>query len=277
MITITRFIVGFAFALLSPVATDDALAQAPSSTQPTIDRSALNQRVSYFYRDGRIENVPDILSNWQIAHGPVAPLLGFIIGVAAKYPDRIDQMFPPTLDNGSQRLAVVGVRVGISTERAKKLAHSYGWPEKDVVRIGDGATIDKLAIRIPADQDMFWGASFATGDPRYPQRILEHYASIANRDDIDIKQVMALIRSIPGYSPGILKTVKEKEGDQKVRDLLMAASGLWSLESNAAQHEFVRKVVNAYVTANPNTPAAGGLRQIAAAAQAERSKSGAPR
>lgn len=243
---------------------DPAFSQSPGHPSKNFDLVDLNRRVAYFYKSGHIDDIPRILTRWLAAGGPTPQLLGFIVGVSAKNPTQIDRMFPPSLNDAGQRYAVVGVRVAISTDRAEALARRYGWPQSRLRMINAGTTIDKYPIRVPQDIDMLWGASFATGDPQYPKRILMYYVSVADRGDVAIDEIYGLIRGTPNYNKNNVQELRQRYGMPKLGEILTASAALWSLTSNAAQHSFVKNVVDAHITSYPDTQSAVGLKTVGA-------------
>jgi hypothetical protein len=55
----------------------------------------------------------------------------------------------------------------------------------------------------------------------------------------------------------------EKRGKDATPELVIAATALWALHSNALQHQFVRGVVSDYIAAHPSEPAAKALSSLA--------------
>jgi hypothetical protein len=66
--------------------------------------------------------------------------------------------------------------------------------------------------------------------------------------------------------------VQQSQGDALAQQVLLAASALWSLESNASRHDFVKTVVDAYLADYPGTPASAGLRRVHEVAQPARAR-----
>lgn len=221
-----------------------------------------NTIIGNFYRHGDITQVPVILASWVNTRAPPPPILGFIAGVAAKYPDMIDQMFSPSMGENERRMAVYGVRMGRSVERARELARRLGVPESQFSQLDIGSTLLERDMMSPSAQGMLWGASFATGDPRYAQRILDQYVAIANRPDINLDDVVHSIRIMPGYSADIIAKLKQSQGDKVALDVWLAANALWTLERNSSLHDFVKVLVDAYLSAHPDTPASAAFRRV---------------
>jgi hypothetical protein len=107
-----------------------------------------------------------------------------------------------------------------------------------------------------------WGASFASGDPRYCSRILDRFASVANVDG----NADDMVRIAWSYGTGAdVRWVVEKRGPDKAHELISQSSALWALDSNARQHEFVRDAVGKYINAHPGEPASKALLALAQA------------
>jgi hypothetical protein len=99
--------------------------------------------------------------------------------------------------------------------------------------------LDAVPAKGSGDFHLLWGASFATGDPRYCLKILQQVATV---------------------DPWIV----EKRGNDKARELSEVAVGIWSLNSNARQHQFVRRTIDDYIAAHPTEPVSKLLQSRAA-------------
>lgn len=122
-----------------------------------------------------------------------------------------------------------------------------------------GRTLRDLEMKSGNALDMLWGASFATGDPQYAKRILDFYAPVADRGTIDVDDLVGVVKAIKSGDMRNVPALRSKYGDEKVVELVFAATALWGLNMNAGPHPFVRKLMHSYVAANPSEPAARGL------------------
>ncbi len=221
--------------------------------------------VEYFYKNPSPDRVAQIIGYFAatLQPGPAGqpPVIGFLAAVFQKYPDDLDRMIPADLP--LPMLAIVGVSLRIAGQDAKADAvaarlEARGAAAPDYSHLPPG--LDVMPLTGPTEFDMLWGASFATGDPRYCSRILQRFAGVANRDG-NAQDMLTIVRSM--NAPADLRWVTEKRGSESARELVNVSSALWSLDSNARQHDFVRKVVGGYVDAHPEEPASRVLAALA--------------
>jgi hypothetical protein len=253
-------------ALLIPESTT---AQTSQGLTPFLDPSdqGLSARVSTFYRNPRLDDVPKLLAAWGASASArradgMPPMIGFVAGLAEKYPAQIDKMFPSSLAQNVQAVVVTGVQIGGRSDRAEALARSYGWSQQNVAAAAArGRTLRDIEIKSANALDILWGASFATGDPRHVRRIADFYASVANRSDVAIDDLVTIVRTVH-TKQGDLRWVRQKYGDSALMQIVLAATALWALESNARQHPFVRQTVDRFLIANSEKPAAKGLKLL---------------
>ena len=107
-----------------------------------------------------------------------------------------------------------------------------------------------------------WRAhGLASGNPRYCLKTLQQVATVANSDD-NAQDILAIFqgREKPGDTPSLV----EKRGNDKTVELIMVAEGIWSLNSNARQHQFVQRAVDDYIAAHPTEPVSKLLQSKAA-------------
>ena len=108
----------------------------------------------------------------------------------------------------------------------------------------------------PNEFDILWGASFASGDPRYALKILDHFATVANADG-NAEDMVNIARK---FGTGADKQwLVQKRGATKAAELLTQSTALWGLYSNSLQHEFIRSAVGRYLGQHPEEPASKAL------------------
>jgi len=222
--------------------------------------------VEYFYKNPSPDRVAQIIGYFAATLQPdrpagQPPVIGFLAAVFQKYPNDLDRMIPADLP--LPMLAIVGVSLRIAGRDAQAAAvagrlEARGAAAPDYSHLPAG--LDAMPLAGPTEFDMLWGASFATGDPRYCSRILERFAGVANRDG-NAQDMLTIVRGM--NAPADLRWVTDKHGPDKARELINVSSALWSLDSNARQHDFVRKVVGDYVDAHPAEPASKALAALA--------------
>jgi hypothetical protein len=230
----------------------------------------LSERISTFYKTPDPKEVPGLLSQWSVSPSAqrregIPPMVGFAAGLAAKYPDRIDAMFPPSLSPKAQAVAVAGVRIAGQGQKAQSLARSYGWPDDKVEAAGRGGNIREVRVASADDLDILWGASFAAGDAFYVHKILTFYAEFAKRPDVAVDDLVSIVKFVHGQrvhgqrQGGDLKWVVQKYGEARAREFVVAAAALWALDSNSRQHAFVRQLVDQFLAEQAGSLAAKGL------------------
>jgi hypothetical protein len=218
--------------------------------------------LTYFYRQPSPERVARIVAAFNAsgsAEKPNAGLVGFLAAVFLKYPDAIGRMIPAGLDPRVQAMVAAALWLGGQHARATEVLDDLRRSGNEAPNLVDfPAGLDAVRAQGAEQFDLLWGASFATGDPRYCAKILEQYARVANEDG-NAEDLVAIVRARATNAD--LRWLAAKRGSAKFVELAVASSALWSLRSNALQHEFVRAMVDAYVKAHPGEPAAKALTQ----------------
>jgi hypothetical protein len=189
------------------------------------------------------------------------PMVGFLAAAFQKYSGDLDTIIPADLSLPMLEIVTVSLRLAGQDSKARLMVDrmkALGAAAPDFGNVP--ASLDAMEAVGPTEFDMLWGASFATGDPRYCSRILTRFAEVANVDG-NAEDIVAISRSVGTGAD--LHWVANKRGAEKGRELIYASSALWALNSNARQHEFVRKVVNDYVAAHPAEPASKALIALA--------------
>jgi hypothetical protein len=228
-------------------------------------RPAFEAAVTYFYKSPSPESVAKILVDFNASPlsanaGAQPPMIGFLAAVFQRFPDQIDKMIPAGLSPATTWVTGVALHLAGQDARAKPLFQhlaANGAPAPDFDRIP--SSLDAVAASGSTEFDLLWGASFATGDRRYCSKILARFAALANVDG-NAEDMVAIVKAISaGAQKGDSKWLVDKRGAEKARELAIVSSALWSLHSNARQHDFVRAVVNDYIQAHPKEPASKAL------------------
>ena len=121
-------------------------------------------------------------------------------------------------------------------------------------------SLDAVQAVGPPEFDLLWGASFASGDPRYCSKILARFAAVANVGD-NADDLVHLARNMESGQDQ--QWIVDKRGPDKARELVPVASALCALHSNAEHHPFVQTVMTEYITAHSTEPAAKALSALA--------------
>jgi tetratricopeptide (TPR) repeat protein len=188
-------------------------------------------------------------------------MIGFLAAAFQKYPGDIDSLISADLSlpmleivDYSLRLAGQDAKARSITDRLK----ARGAAAPDFTDVP--ASLDAMVATGPTEFDMLWGASFATGDPRYCSKILARFAGVANVDG-NADDILAIAKGAETGADS--HWIVDKRGPEKARELSYLATALWALNSNAQQHEFVRKAVGDYIQAHRTEPASKTLLALA--------------
>jgi hypothetical protein len=222
--------------------------------------------VTYFYRNPSPARLAQLMAYFNtIAESgkPFAqpPLIGFLAAAFQKYPGDIDTLLPADLSLPMLEIVEYSLRLAGQDAKARLIAErlkSRGAAAPDFTDVP--ASLDAVAAAGPSEFDMLWGASFASGDPRYCSKILAQFAAVANVDG-NANDMLAIAKT--AGTGADLHWVADKRGVDKARELTGMSSALWSLNANARQHTFVRKVVSDYIQAHPAEPASRALIALA--------------
>jgi hypothetical protein len=223
--------------------------------------------LTYFYKNpsptlaARLITYLDVLG---AAEKPASrpPLMGFFAGVFQRYPADIDAMIPASVSAPMMELLAVSLRLAGQQARAESMigklkARDAVVPDLTAVP----SNLEAVGATGPSEWDLLWGASFATGDPRYCYKVLLHFAGAAN-SGANADDLVHLVRDRESATDS--RWVVDKRGEDNARELLADSTALWALNSNAQQHVFVRAMVSEYVAAHRSEPAAKALAALAA-------------
>lgn len=239
-----------------------AFAPAPARAAPSEAAPASEADVSYFYRSPSPERAKHIVEYFNTLirpdkPGTEPPAIGFLAAAFRRYPGDIDGMIPEGLSATMQGIVATALRLAGQDEKARSLANrvqATGAPAPDLRYVP--ASLDAVTAAGPNEFDLLWGASFASGDPRYCMKILEHFATIADVDG-NADDMLAVVKA--RASGADLHWLVTKRGAAQAQALIMQSAALWSLYSNSLQHDFVRSAVNGYLNAHPDEPASRAL------------------
>ena len=222
--------------------------------------------VTYFYKNPSRARVAGILRWMNTVTGPDkrndAPMVGFMAAVFARFPADIDTMIPKGLSPHMMQLVAISLQLAGQDAKAQSIAEhlkASGGTAPNLSLVPEN--LDSVPVKGGSDFDLLWGASFATGDPRYCLMILQRVATVANSDD-NAQDILAIFQG--REKPGDTSSLVEKRGNDKTVELIMVGVGIWSLNSNARQHQFVQRAVDDYIAAHPTEPVSKLLQSKAA-------------
>jgi hypothetical protein len=218
--------------------------------------------MTYFYKNPSPERVAKIVVYFNTLNQPdkpgvQPPMIGFLAAAFQRYPTDIDKMIPEGLSATMQGTVATSLRLAGHDAKAQSLAdhlRATGAPAPDLRYVPE--SLDAVVAAGPSEFDVLWGASFASGDPRYCLKILDHFATVANVDG-NAEDMVNVARNY-GTSAD-MHWIVQKRGADKARELIVQSSALWALYSNSLQHEFIRNAVNKYIVAHPEDPASKAL------------------
>jgi hypothetical protein len=255
--------------LLAVIFGADAVLIEASNPMVSIARAADTPGVSeadmtYFYKNPSPEEVARLMAFFEsVSDKPSArpPMIGFLAAVFQRYPSDIDKMIPKGLSPQTLGVVAISLRLAGQSTRAQSIVDRLrrsGGAVPDLRRIP--SSLEMVTATGPSEFDMFWGASFATGDPHYCLKILERFAAVANIDG-NAEDMLVIAGS---YGTGAdLHWIVDKRGADEARELINVSTALWALNSNAHQHDFVRVAVASYIRAHPSEPASKALVSLA--------------
>jgi len=258
--------VSLALVLVTAAASVHEWAPAMPSARAQDANTTSEADITYFYRNPspeRVARIVSYLNTSALLDKPSAEpaTVGFLAAAFDRYPKNLDAMIPQGLSARTLGVIALSLRLAGQETRATAIVErlrASGAAVPDSASVP--ASLSSLMATGPTEFDMLWGASFATADPKYASRILTRFAAIANMDD-NAQDMLAIARSFG--SSADLHWVTDKHGADKARELIIGASALWALQSNAEQHDFVRGLVNDYIRAHPAEPAAKALLTLA--------------
>ena len=252
--------------LLAALVAPGVLVASSTACQAQIEADASAADMTFFYRTPSpallrriirfIDHIPA-----DKKRGAVARAYGFLAGGFLRYPDALDQIIPDDLSTDGQAIVAVGLALAGQAGRAGSIVGRLrleGAPSPDLARLP--RNLDAVPAEDAKLVELLWGASFATGDGKYCQKILDAYVAVANQDG-NAADLMTIARG-HGLNGEALQQIMQTRGPRVAQTLMSMGSALWSLHANAQLHDFVRQVVSAYVTAHPKDHAAEALLRV---------------
>ena len=145
--------------------------------------------LTYFYKAPNPERAARLITYFDSLRsaenaGTRPALMGFFAAVFQHYPADIDTIIPESISPQMSGLLAISLR--LAGQQAKALSRVATLKSKndqapDLANIP--SSLDAVEAVGPNEFDLLWGASFASGDPRYCSKILARYVSTANVGD----------------------------------------------------------------------------------------------
>jgi hypothetical protein len=221
----------------------------------------LGAAISRYYE--KPVDLPRLLADWEQAGGPARDsMMGFLAGLFAKQPEQIKIATAAKLGRPAQAAVIQGLRLAGRHPEAIAAAKSWDWSAEQMAPITPLRPLGEVKPTQPGSFDIFWAASFATGDEAYVRPIYDYYDTVASTADVDVQDIVAIVTLRARRDRAGLEAIKQKYPDATFRRVVNASSALWSLESNARQHKFVASALDRYVKEKPGSPAIEGLAEL---------------
>lgn len=220
------------------------LSSAEAQTISPEQGSSAHTRFRSFYKNRDISKLPDLLvdldrsaeGDWT-AHPPI---IGFIAGLLIENPSRSD-LLPRDASVMLQSDLALAYSLSGQSERGLAIARQVGLDEKRQAFIRSTPSLKALTIRNPTELDYLWGAAFATGNPLYIRPIVKRFVQLIDQPGKadDVLAMSEFMRT----RKGDMRSLKERYDRATLLDLALASAMLAALSRNAAEHEFIRKIV----------------------------------
>ena len=211
-----------------------------SSAETKRNPSDIDTWIAHYYLDPDPDRVGWFLQELEaqgfLRHENAAgPMIGFLSQVFVRNPERLSEWFPPD-DRIFPDGRAIFYRALWQTDLAEAKAILDDVQERgphelaqQLIEMRQTAplAISEWPVRSPGDLDVLWGAFFATGDARYIEAIISKVQ-----------------RNASGYE-----------------ETLIQRAAVWSLGSNAQQHELVYRTCKEHVD-DRERPSSDDLKQI---------------
>ncbi len=221
----------------------------------------LGATISRYYE--KPVDLPRLLADWEQAGGPGRDsMMGFLAGLFTKRPEQIKTATAAKLGRPAQAAVIQGLRLAGRHPEAIAAAKSWDWTPEQMAPITPMRPLGEVKPTQPGSFDIFWAASFATGDEAYVRPIYDFYDAVAATDGIDVRDIVAVVTLRARRDTAGLEAIKQKYPDATFRRVVNASSAPWSLESNARQHKFVAAALDRYAKEKPGSPAIEGLAEL---------------
>jgi hypothetical protein len=241
-----RALIAAATLLAARPALAQRVTQAPAAGYDTV--------VAHFYADPKPEKLAGFLD--RMAGSPLPwtafpPLVGFYAVLFHLHPDWIPQLLPEKFDARTSATVAAAWRLGQQPPMAQSLRARIDAAGHDLPL--DNALTDlpeKLAdlhVTTPTHLDILWGAFYASGDPAYPQQILDFFAQLADRADTMANDITNVTIAMAGGPKDVYPAIRAKYPENVLRGIVFAATAEWALLSNAREHPAVETLVSDYI------------------------------
>ena len=230
----------------------EASSARPTAAEQENNRSCRREldQISTYYKNPDPERVGKMLfltdaCQIKISEGDQWGLVGFLAALFEKHPERVEIWTAIPATNDLKRITTLALVLSGKRERAQKYVKLAGVAGKNwdyFNRLETG--IMNLSVSSGSGQDVYWGASFATGDPKYTRKFLGEIAQFLEKSDIVTEDVSVLADSSRRDQNVKLLKIKELYSRDNIYPMLSAVAAVWSAHSNANQHAFIKAELN---------------------------------
>jgi hypothetical protein len=245
------------------IATTLALAQtAPKADSRFATMHAAELAVSKYYEQPF--EILEFLTAWEgFGHPGPEGTMGFLAGVFDKHPERIAAVINAKLNDPMQKLVINALRLAGRTAEAKRAAEQWKWPAEEIAKIPPTRRpLSSVKPQTPGQFDVFWGASFGTGDAIYVRPIYDYYVAVVTQQGVDAPDLITVVLSRFQRDKSGMEAVSKKYPRDTLVRVVYASSALWSLDSNAHQHKFVAAALEQYAKEAPDSAATATLKEM---------------
>lgn len=219
-------------ALLALVAASAAGAQTVGGN---LDSQA-HRQFRAFYQSPDLARAPSIVAGLERETGSDwtghPPIVGFLTGLLTKTSDG-EALLPANPSRVLQADLAIAYSLAGHPQKAAALVARAGL-DPSTART---PPLLSRGIRSATDLDFFWGAAFATGNPRYIQPILKRFVEITASEQAG-RDVLTFA-SGPGSDD--FHRLKERYTHETIADIALGGAILVALARNVAEHEFIRR------------------------------------
>ena len=224
--------------------------------------------MKYFYKSSDLATVPSIISDVERSgllerKSGTSPVIGFLAALFVQHPDKVDGWLSGYYQSKTEQVIAVALTFAGQRSKAIRYVRAHGWNEKFVEHLRSlPDNLLTMPVQSGADLDVMWSASFATGDPIYVERILDMIKGHVNSGVFDVEDIISSTKFMRNRKnkEGLRKLV-DKYGEERFMQLVYTASALWASGSNAFQHPFVKRTVEARINIAPQSDLSYALKR----------------
>ncbi|HKY88148.1 MAG TPA: hypothetical protein VJL90_15430 [Pseudorhodoplanes sp.] len=242
-----------------------AQAQLQAKPQLSASERELNDLMAYYYKDPRIERLAGFLEKYDAGAqwNAYPPAAGFYAILFRTNPNAVSRLVSGNINARGATMIYTALRLAgdqpVPTALKAQLAQA-GLDERLKAEFtGLPPRLEDIRIRTPTHLDILWGASFASGDPRYARMIMNYIAQVANRSELIALDVARTTAAIMGGPQDVLKELKNKYGNEGAYEMIVAGTAMWGLYANSRQHAFIEQAGSRYLKDNAGTYAAKAI------------------